>query len=285
MTNIYTTEIKKALSTKWFFVALGIGCALAVATFALNAALDFQGQQRGLPLLDRVSMMLGPLSCFKYWIVTDYLQPTTDLFFLLVPLLAVLPYAWSFASERNTGSIKNALTRTSRKSYFVAKYLATFLSGGLVVMIPIVLNLILCACTMPAYMPDIDAVLYVGIDTTSMWSEIYYNMPLLYCLMFILLNFVFAGLWASVVMSISFYIRNRIALMVGPYLFLIFLKFFEEKLFAGEYATHLGVVPFSYLRSVTSSFTSNEYVILAEFALFIVVILAITLANYRRDVL
>ena len=238
----------------------------------------------GLDYIDQAYMMLSPLSCFKYWIVTDYLQPTTDLFFMLLPLLAVLPNAWSFLSELKSGSIKNSFTRTSRKHYYAAKYLATFVSAGVVVVAPIILNLVLCACLMPAYMPDIYAVVYVGIYTESLWSEMYYNAPILYCLMFVCLNFAFAGIWSSFVMSLSFFIRNRIALMVGPFLFLVFLKFFEERLI-GVVSIHPGLTPFTYLRGTGTSFFSNGYVILAEFALLIAFVVVVTLTGYRKDVL
>lgn len=284
MLNIYTTEIRKSLSSKWFFIALGIGCTLAIVSFAANAIQDYDSMTIGLKYIDQAYMMLSPLSCFKYWIVTDYLQPATDFFFVLLPLLATLPNAWSFLSERKNGAIKNSVTRTSRKSYYAAKYLATFISGGAVVVAPIILNLVLCACLMPAYMPDIYAVIYVGIYAESLWSEIYYNAPVLYCLMFVCMNFTFAGLWASFVMSLSFFIRNRIALMVGPFLFLVFLKFFEEKL-NGVVTVHPGLTPFTYLRGTGTAFFSNGYVILAEFALLIAIVVVVTLANYRKDIL
>ncbi len=283
MINLIRIELRKAFKNKWFCIAVGIGCALALASAIGGALTEFKAQSAGLRSIDVTYMALAPLSLYKFWIVTDYLQPATDLYFLLLPLLAVLPYSWSLASELKSGSAKNTLTRTTRLRYFGAKYLAAFLAGASAAAIPIILNFIVCACIMPAYMPDIYDAVFIGIGDQHLWSEIYYSVPLLYCLLFTILNFIFGGLWATAIMSLSFLVKNRVALLIGPYLALVFFKFFEERVFTLN--NHYGLTPFTYLRGTGSAFFANGSVILFEFAALFLIAVVLIAINRQRDML
>lgn len=287
MRNLLRIEIRKAIKNKWFFIAVGIGLILAVASAAGNALTEFQSQSSGLQFIDQKNMQLAPLSLYKFWIVTDFIQPTTDLYFLLLPFLAALPYAWSLASELKSGSIRNALTRTTHLRCLAAKYAAAFLAGGLAITIPIVVNFLICACIMPDYLPDIYSVLYLGIADTNMFSQIYYTMPLLYVLLYTLVNFAFGGLWAALVMSLGAFVANRVALLAGPYLVLVFLKFLEERLFemtGPTGAPHFGLTPFTYLRGTGSQFYPNGSVVAVEFALFLLTAAVLLEIARRRDI-
>lgn len=283
MADLVRIELRKALKNKWFFIAVGLGCVLALASAVGGALTEFQAQSIGLRSIDVTYMELAPLSLYKFWIVTDYLQPATDLYFLLLPLLAVLPYSWSLASEFKSGSVRNTVIRTTRVRYFAAKYAAAFLAGALAVTIPIVLNFIVCACIMPAYMPDIYSIIFIGIGDKNLWSELYYTVPLLYCLLFTLLNFTFGGLWATVVMSLSFFVKNRVALLIVPYLVLVFIKFFEERVFTLD--AHYGLTPFTYLRGTGTEFFADGYAIIVEFVAFFLIAVVFIVVNLQRDVL
>jgi len=62
----------------------------------------------------------------------------------LAPILCALPYTAGFEEDIRSGMIKAILPRTTRFRYLAGKVLACGLSGGLVLVIGILLNMFLC---------------------------------------------------------------------------------------------------------------------------------------------
>lgn len=58
---------------------------------------------------------------------------------LLVPFLAVIPFADSFVLDRVSGQLRYILTRTTRRKYMVSKLLANSLAGGTAIALPLLL--------------------------------------------------------------------------------------------------------------------------------------------------
>ncbi|MDR0514817.1 MAG: hypothetical protein LBG81_06630 [Coriobacteriaceae bacterium] len=283
MRNMIKTELGKATRNFWFLVALLVGCALAL-TSAINNVNVFEETLIGAAYLGEHKWWdMSSSSVFKYWIVTDFIQPATFLFFLLLPLLAVLPYAWSYGVEKKSGYALNVLARTSRKSYLFAKFLAVFISGGLVITIPIVLNFVFLACIMPARLPDIYGIIFFGINERSLFSSFFYTNPLVYCLLFIGLNFFFAGLWAMFTSALSFYLKNRVVVTIAPFLFLLFVKFLHDNVLLGILRTE--ITPFAFLRGTGTNYSAD----IAIVSLILLFLLGFTLVlawqNRKKDIL
>lgn len=217
--------------------------------------------------------------------VDDAFTPSTNLFFLLLPLLAVIPYSWSLLSERASGYAAQIIARSGRVKYFVSKSLAAFLSGGVVVTLPIVFNLIACMCFAPFCTPDVAGVSIFGVYERSLWSWFFYNSPILFCFLRIVLISLFSGLWASFVMSLSALIKRRVPLLILPYLFLILLKFASEQMIDPLFGIQEDLTPFGYLRAVPPSYFTSEWVIISEFTILTIFTLAFIFNSRRVDVL
>lgn len=283
MGALVRVELCKAIKNKWFVIAVVLGCLLALVSAVGNILLGLQFEAQNISYMKVTYQELSALSLYHFWIVTDLTQPATDLFFLLVPLLVVLPYSWSLASELKNNSISHSLTRTTPIKYYGAKLFAAFVAGSLSVSIPIVLNFVVCACFLPAYVPQISAVIYLAIAQGTLWSYLFYTTPLLYSALMVLINFLFGGLWAMVVMSLAIFIKNRIALICGPFLVLLFIKFFESRVFS--FNAHFGFTPFTYLRGIGGDFFSNGWVVCGEYVVFFVFVCIVLSLFCRRDVL
>lgn len=66
-------------------------------------------------------------------------------FFLqFIPLLAVLPYASSLAADRESGYIYSVFARIKRRAYLAVKAFCAFISGALVIALPIALFVLMC---------------------------------------------------------------------------------------------------------------------------------------------
>ena len=87
----------------------------------------------------KISLLLGMMVCildlslfyFQYgapngmiliqaWIGTDYQFAYNSLFYVLMPILACLPYAGSYFTDIDSGYEKNICIRTSRLSFLIA---------------------------------------------------------------------------------------------------------------------------------------------------------------------
>ncbi|MFR7668865.1 MAG: hypothetical protein ACLU00_10370 [Mediterraneibacter faecis] len=60
------------------------------------------------------------------------------IFFLILPILASLPFGTSYFEDCKEGVIKNIYMRTKREDYLKAKYAAAFLSGELQFLVPLI---------------------------------------------------------------------------------------------------------------------------------------------------
>lgn len=274
-------ELYKAFYNKWFVISLGIGCTLAV----LSAAGCYIGYLQDQPLiLEYRSSNYYPisvLSVFGYWIGINTSQPTTDLFFLLVPLLSALPFSWSLSSERRSGYSCQVILRVGSLNYYGAKLIVAFISGALVLLLPLALNFCACMCFAPFYTPEIDGATVFGIYEDSFWSFFFYNVPGIYLFFRASMIVVFGGLWSAFLLALSFVIRRQIPLLVVPYIALLFLKYVNELILIPFVGFQEDLTPFGYLRSFpVSGYSTSWWTILIEFigmGLF-----AIALVTLRR---
>lgn len=228
MFTCFQIELNKAFRNGWFVVALVIGCAFGLGCAALYAIPSVFSTF--VPNPDKFYHPTSQ-SCFNAWISVD----TTSwalLFYQVLPLLCVIPYAWSFASERKDGYISHAYTRVGRGEYFFAKYVSVFLSAGAVAVLPQVLNLVMLACFFPGYVPSIqDANYYAPVFWQSIGSILFYNAPLAYVALYMLIDFLLCGAWAGLVLALSLVVRNRVILLTAPYLALLAVQFVNENIF------------------------------------------------------
>lgn len=284
--RLLRAEMRKAFGGVWFAVAISIGCLLALASAAhyLNIYLIEQPFMN-LPFLSKKFTTPSSVSAFSYWMVSDAFAPSTNLFFLILPLLAAIPYSWSLLSERASGYAGQIIARSGWVEYLAAKGLAAFLSGGVAVTAPVVLNMVICLCFAPAYTPDVASVSIFGVFEDSLWSWSFYNAPILFFALRTVLLFLFSGLWAAFVMSLSGVLKGRIPLLIVPYLLLVLLKFANEQVIAPIWGFQEDLTPFGYLRTVPPVYFTDGWVIVTEFAAMLAVICIVIACNRRTDAL
>lgn len=283
MSTLLRMEFKKALQNQWFVIAVGVGLALALASAFGDIAWN---REYGVTRVYSYKYLSpSPGSPFKWWISLDFAQPTSTLLFQLLPLLVCVPYAWSFRSELQSGYVGQVLTRQPRPRYLVAKGAAVFVSASLVAMIPLAANFLVLACFLPAYVPDVLDVIYLGIYPYDLWSWFFYNVPLVYVLLYTLLAGALCGLWASVVYGLSFLVDNRVTLLVAPYLGLFGLQFVSDRIWLvlGISGLQLGLS--ANMRAGAESYFQSGWVILAEALIMLFVSVFLAWHQRRRDLL
>ena len=267
-------ELKRAFCNRYFLIALLIGSAIAL----------WQIIECVIPMikwLDSVGLASGksgaiPHSVFNKWLGVNFVSSQRFLYYLLLPLLAVLPHAGSYFGDIKSGYIKNIYMRTKRSNYIVSKYIAVFLSGAAVVAIPLLLNLGLTAACLPSLAPENTAGTF-SIWPFTMWGELEILHPYIYTFLYILIDAVYAGLLATLALVFSFYLDNRFVVLFTPFLLYIFAYAVTDRV--------LGVprlAPLNYLQPV-QQYYAIPLVVFGVMALLLVAPLALFCIKGARE--
>lgn len=266
-------ELKRVLQSPWFLVPLGIAIVLAT-TSAIEAYAYLQNQYAehvsfgyGLGLDSHYYNGQTREGSFGNWIVVGA-NPTLSgtLFFYALPLLAAMPCAWSYLSERKSGYGAQVCIRADRNSYLAGKCVATFASGALIALIPLLWNFLLISCLLPAYFPLIEDVERVGLFDTCFFSELFYSHPLVYVGVYSVLDALLMGAWSVVVMGVSNVTNNRVKLMVVPYLTLFAWHYLNGWIFDTLAIQGFNMNLFNSLRSESTLSRPDLTVTLVELA-------------------
>lgn len=191
------------------------------------------------------------ISLYNVWIgsISGDLFFTT-IFYFILPLAATLPFSFSLSDESKSGYLRQMTLKKGQMRYYFAKYIVTFTSGFLLAAIPLLINVIITACYIPAYKPDPLEQLYSGQYYGQYLANIFYSEPFAFMIIFILIPGLFCGLWADLSMCLSFFIKNKFFVVIIPYLFLFFEKAFFDSLFSNRIALDLS--PFYFMRGESS---------------------------------
>ena len=283
MGSILKTEIKKAFGGKMFFICLAIGTVIALISAGQNlpqywaAEVDYEFAKENGMVFNPMHPIFSP---YTSWIGGDYQFSMSPLFYMLLPLLAGLAYGWSFSVERKSGYAAQVISRSTKKSqYFLAKYVATFLAGGAVVAIPLLLNLVTISCFIPAYPPDIFYKMYYFMSYHYL-RGLFYSSPLAYVGYVILLDFVFAGLFAVVCVALGFFVKNKFAVVLLPFLGVLAVQYLQDNVFGS--LIEGTVSPMEFLRGYEVNAVSWQPVLL-WFLLLLGLTLGVTWIRGKRD--
>lgn len=225
ISGIVRAELRKALGANpWFWLPLAAGCVLAVGSAAYCHTIFQNTLEMALAYWDTKNMGYSGLSCFALWMPVYNYGIFTGVFTLTWPLLVAAPYAWSWGAERRRGMLQQEALRTDRKGCYRAKAVAAFLSGALVVLVPYLLNLVICACYAPAA-PVWASGWFITIFQDAPLSSLFYHHPLVFCLVWSVVAGIVAGLWATAVLSLTLLIEHPAEAITGSYVVLYLLVF------------------------------------------------------------
>ncbi len=218
MKNIIKIELIRALKSKTMLLTLMIGSLITLSHVVvyvipvsnfIDKALSYNKQMYSVPTV------------FAGWIGQASYSMQSFLFYMLLPLLATIPFGDSFFADIRTGYIKNVLIRVRKKDYYVAKYIATFISGGLVIVIPLIINLMITAMFLPSHHPQVTSGYSNG--AASMRSNLFFIHPYAYILGYLVIDFIFSGFISTIALSVSLISEYRFMVVVIPFLIYLFM--------------------------------------------------------------
>lgn len=140
-------ELYRAFHNKAYLFALFLACVIAVAQFVLYV----WPLRNGYHIMDN---MTYPPSLYNTALMFDFKSFFGYFYYYAAILLAAVPYVTTYYTDLREGYIKNIYIRMNRTGYLAGKYMAVFLTGGTICVIPLMLNLYLSALVIPALIPQ-----------------------------------------------------------------------------------------------------------------------------------
>lgn len=226
MLKILKCEIKRSFCNRMFLVSLLIS-GLIVLWYSVER-IPF-AVQWNLSLFDEIIFDNFPETSYTNWIGSHNIFIQQNILYLIIPILAVLPFGNSFYMDIKQGYIKNICIRTSKSNYLISKYIAVFLSGGCAVLIPMVVSFMLTSAFLPSMLPE-PSYLFTNIFSTYKWADLLFVHPLLYTLLYMGITFLFSGLIACMSLFITYFSSKSFLVLVFPFFIYIISSLIFELL-------------------------------------------------------
>lgn len=136
---------------------------------------------------------------------------------MFLPILCALPHSASWLFDGVSGFGNQAIIHRGLGDYVRAKYLAVFLSGAAVAVLPLLFDFLITNLVVPAVCPQAGYGLS-PIDATKLWGNLYFSHPFLYLLAYLLMDGVFYGLFTTLSLTGTIYLKNRYLVQLLPFL-------------------------------------------------------------------
>lgn len=233
MKQILKAELSRAIKNRGMLLALTIGIGIALVhavhvmlpAYYVNLETDFERYP-----------ILYPAIVADTWLAGNEFALESFLYFLVLPLVAVLPFGTSYFSDKENGFLKSLYMRVSRKDYLLAKYAAAFVSGGIASVVPLIVNLLCAFILLPNLCPEV-VMPHNGISATNLFYEIYYANPILYIFIFLCIDFVAGGIFACMALACSYLSDYKIIIAICPFFIQLILHVGSSMLMKLDYSS------------------------------------------------
>lgn len=278
---VFKIEMKKVLKSKLLWSVI----AFAVILTALSAIYQLQSSKKDFETMAGFGYNVMSATFDNTYVNTVYrdaISITPSMFYRFIPFICVLAYGWSYSNDIRSGYIKSIITRTSKLNYLTSKYFATFISGGMVVTIPILVNILILACFMPFRMPNISESSYYTEIPAFAFTNLFYKAPQLYMMIVLVFHFILGGLFATFAMAVSMFTTNKYIVTLFPFIFSFVYSYacsmFINRLFWGE-------MDILYIMTgLSSTYRILEYVILLYGVFWVLTAGTIFIMGMKKDV-
>lgn len=216
MFNHIKIELKRALGSREMLYTIIAVLAISIVQILVDV----------VPVLEYVKPITEntpkkeiafPLTVFSKALCFNFSSSITYYFYLILPVFAAIPFASVLYKDSKSGYTKNVFIRTPKMNYYIAQYVAAFISAGIVAVIPCIFNTAIVALMLPSVTPY-PGIGYVGIFDESMFVSVYYYNPYLYLLLFGIINFVIYGLLNTMALSFMMLFKSKFAVIMFPFL-------------------------------------------------------------------
>jgi len=276
MKSITKMELLRAFKNKYFYLAITIGIGITIWHYFRYSYILAEGiykVYKGTMFPTFFEKVLYGSPAVQAWIGTQTVG--YNIYFFIMPLLCAIPYGVSLCLDKKSGYINNITTRVDKKKYYKAKVLAVFLSGGAVAVIPLVVNLLLCMCTLPIMFPLASSMLF-PVTSYSLFGDLFYSHTSMYILIYLLFDLIFFGLLNCLCVVITYFEDNRFTVALSPFIIYFAVHVFcSWGLGKGDYSPMV----YTYLPHF---YVQNAGIILAQILILLILAL-LTIRGSKHD--
>lgn len=211
---MFKTEFKRAFSTISFKIAILIGLIFSILNAIKYNSFSIGEQLKSVAKMD-------PVTPFQNFMLFQ-LNPISNVFILIIPLLCTLAYGDSYAEDVNSRFLNSLITRVSKGKYLTTRYIVNFIMAGVTIAVPLLINFIIAMLSTPNIEPDI---IYGNSPmlSDSFLIGLYFAHPIIYSLMLIVIDFFWAGAFASIALGVSIFVKNKFLVLIIPFILNFFI--------------------------------------------------------------
>lgn len=169
------------------------------------------------PLRNLIFTGIYPLTVFEKWMGGENTSVYPILYYFIAPVLIAFPYVGSLKQDLRSGYCNQIFSRTKSSHYFTAKYLVTFFTTGFLSVLPLIANFLLCGLFLPMAMPQAGTSFY-SIFGTSFLGDLFYQKPLVYLLIYLVIDFSYFGLLSTLGLLAAYFTENYLVMVLSPFL-------------------------------------------------------------------
>ena len=286
MCSVLKLELKKAFKNKFFWISVVLGCLITLLSFEHMVNMYYEGMSAisGNSTDIIYDPHIGINTVFNCWIGGEPFSLGSSIYFFVFPLLIALPYGWSYSEERKCGYRRMMITKTGKKKYYCAKYVALFLSGGVAMVLPLIFNFWMTLLVVPAILPDVTMNMFYGVFGGSFLAELYYTVPFLYVAIYLFIDFVYCGFLVCICMAVSGIVRQKWGVVLIPFLLLLFVHVITDYIYSDPSVAYKELSPLYFLRGVEVRYSfSGSIILLFAIGLLVISLIGI-IKEYRNEI-
>ena len=286
MCSVLKLELKKAFKNKFFWISVVLGCLITLLSFEHMVNMYYEGMSAisGNSTDIIYDPHIGINTVFNCWIGGEPFSLGSSIYFFVFPLLIALPYGWSYSEERKCGYRRMMITKTGKKKYYCAKYVAVFLSGGVAMVLPLIFNFWMTLLVVPAILPDVTMNMFYGVFGGSFLAELYYTVPFLYVAIYLFIDFVYCGFLVCICMAVSGILRQQWGVVLIPFLLLLFVHVITDYIYSDPSVAYKELSPLYFLRGVEVRYSfSGSIILLFAIGLLVISLIGI-IKEYRNEI-
>ena len=286
MCSVLKLELKKAFKNKFFWISVVLGCLITLLSFEHMVNMYYEGMSAisGNSTDIIYDPHIGINTVFNCWIGGEPFSLGSSIYFFVFPLLIALPYGWSYSEERKCGYRRMMITKTGKKKYYCAKYVAVFLSGGVAMVLPLIFNFWMTLLVVPAILPDVTMNMFYGVFGGSFLAELYYTVPFLYVAIYLFIDFVYCGFLVCICMAVSGIVRQKWGVVLIPFLLLLFVHVITDYIYSDPSVAYKELSPLYFLRGVEVRYSfSGSIILLFAIGLLVISLIGI-IKEYRKEI-
>lgn len=271
MSKILKLELRKAFRSPYFSLSFLVSFVFVLISAYYMYQLFYGGYDKPAMLAiyeetgQLFEMIFEGKTVYTGWIGAEINSPVVMQFFFMLPLLAMLPSGMSLSNEMKSGYVKHIIPKCGRKNYIISKLAASFIAGGSIVALSLLSSVLIVSLFLPAVAPKVINNIYFPVLHGDVFSVTAYSKPMLFIFLYVLLDFIFGGLFACLPVAAAFITKKPINTILLSYLLVIMCSLLNSFLL---YLSYIEISPIYLMRAVSFANRSRIEVVLAWYAIY-----------------